>query len=125
MALAGDNADFIPGVHGIGDMNALKLIIEFGSLENLLANLDRVPNGAIRNALIADDGQALLSKELATLRCDLPYCMVPFQTSDLLYQKPEDDGEKFINLLRAIGAFAQGSSTTRIVKRALSLWEKY
>lgn len=125
MALAGDNADFIPGVQGIGDMNALKLIIEFGSLENLLANLDRVPDGAIRNALISDDGQALLSKELATLRCNLPYCMVPFHTSDLLFQKPEDDGEKFINLLRAISAFAEGSSTTSIVRRALSLWEKY
>lgn len=125
MALAGDNADFIPGVQGIGDMNALKLIIKFGSLENLLANLDRVPNGAIRNALISDDGQALLSKELATLRCNLPYCMVPFHTSDLLFQKPEDDGEKFINLLRAISAFAEGSSTTSIVRRALSLWKKY
>nr|ABR16580.1 unknown [Picea sitchensis] len=88
MALAGDNADFIPGVHGIGDMNALKLIIKFGSLENLLANLDRVPDGAIRKALLFDDGQALLSKELATLRCNLPYCMVPFHMSDLLFQKP-------------------------------------
>lgn len=125
MALAGDNADFIPGVHGIGDMNALKLIIKFGSLENLLANLDRVPDGAIRKALMFDDGQALLSKELATLRCNLPYCMVPFHMSDLLFQKPEDDGEKFINLLRAISAFAEGSSTTSIVKRALCLWKKY
>lgn len=125
MALAGDNADFIPGVQGIGDMNALKLIIKFGSLENLLANLDQVPDGAIRNALISDDGQALLSKELATLRCNLPYCMVPFYTSDLLFQKPEDDGEKFINLLRAISAFAEGSSPTSIVRRALSLWKKY
>lgn len=125
MALAGDNADFIPGVHGIGDMNALKLIIKFGSLENLLANLDRVPDGAIRKALLFDDGQALLSKELATLRCNLPYCMVPFHMSDLLFQKPEDDGEKFINLLRAISAFAEGSSTTSIVKRALCLWKKY
>lgn len=125
MALAGDNADFIPGVHGIGDMNALKLIIKFGSLENLLANLDRVPDGAIRKALLFDDGQALLSKELATLRCNLPYCMVPFHMSDLLFEKPEDDGEKFINLLRAISAFAEGSSTTSIVKRALCLWKKY
>lgn len=125
MALAGDNADFIPGVYGIGDMNALKLIIKFGSLENLLANLDRVPDGAIRKALMFDDGQALLSKELATLRCNLPYCMVPFHMSDLLFQKPEDDGEKFINLLRAISAFAEGSSTTSIVKRALCLWKKY
>lgn len=125
MALAGDNADFIPGVYGIGDMNALKLIIKFGSLENLLANLDRVPDGAIRKALLFDDGQALLSKELATLRCNLPYCMVPFHMSDLLFQKPEDDGEKFINLLRAISAFAEGSSTTSIVKRALCLWKKY
>jgi 5'-3' exonuclease len=125
MALAGDNADFIPGVHGIGDMNALKLIIKFGSLENLLANLDRVPDGAIRKALLFDDGQALLSKELATLRCNLPYCMVPFHMSDLLFQKPEDDGDKFINLLRAISAFAEGSSTTSIVKRALCLWKKY
>ncbi|GLJ25388.1 hypothetical protein SUGI_0486060 [Cryptomeria japonica] len=106
-ALAGDASDNIPGVDGIDLTNALQLIIKFGSLENLLQNLDLVAEGAIREALISNNGQALLSKDLATLRCNLPFCMVPFKISDLLFKKPEDQGEKFINLLRAMSAFAE------------------
>ncbi|KAH9310687.1 hypothetical protein KI387_025722, partial [Taxus chinensis] len=89
MALVGDTSDNIPGVDRIGEVNALRLISKFGSLENLLKNLDQVPGGTIREALLSGSGQAVLSKDLATLRWDLPFYMVPFKTSDLLYKKPE------------------------------------
>ncbi|CAL9115196.1 unnamed protein product [Musa textilis] len=53
VALAGDKSDNIPGVEGIGDVNALKLITKFGSLENLLLCVDQVDDERIKKALIA------------------------------------------------------------------------
>ncbi|KAL5722566.1 hypothetical protein ACHQM5_006075 [Ranunculus cassubicifolius] len=124
MSLTGDKADNIPGVEGIGDVHALKLITKFGSLENLLKCVDQVEEDRIRKALISNADLALLSKNLAMLRSDLPFYMVPFTTHDLVLRKPEDDGEKFVSLLRAIGAYAEGFSADRIIRRAQSLWTK-
>ncbi|XP_078441213.1 5'-3' exonuclease family protein isoform X1 [Wolffia australiana] len=124
VALTGDQSDNIPGVHGIGNVNAVKLITRFGTVENLLSCVDQVEEERIRKILVANTDQALLSKNLATLRSDLPSYMVPFSTSDLLFQKPEDDGEKLISLLRAMGAYAEGFSAEPIIGRALSLWKK-
>ncbi|KAF7049846.1 hypothetical protein CFC21_058309 [Triticum aestivum] len=124
VALSGDKADNIPGVEGIGDVNAVKLITKFGSLENLLRSVDEVEDQRIKQALISQSEQALLCKSLAILRCDLPSYMVPFKTPDLVFQKPKDDGAKFINLLRALEAYAEGSSADQIIRRALHLWNK-
>lgn len=124
VALSGDKADNIPGVEGIGDVNAVKLITKFGSLENLLRSVDEVEDQRIKQALISQSEQALLCKSLAILRCDLPSYMVPFKTPDLVFQKPKDDGAKFINLLRALEAYAEGSSADQIIRRALYLWDK-
>ncbi|VAI07996.1 unnamed protein product [Triticum turgidum subsp. durum] len=89
VALSGDKADNIPGVEGIGDVNAVKLITKFGSLENLLRSVDEVEDQRIKQALISQSEQALLCKSLAILRCDLPSYMVPFKTPDLVFQKPK------------------------------------
>eukprot|EP00252_Welwitschia_mirabilis_P024561 TRINITY_DN7330_c0_g1_i1.p1 TRINITY_DN7330_c0_g1~~TRINITY_DN7330_c0_g1_i1.p1 ORF type:complete len:435 (+),score=89.83 TRINITY_DN7330_c0_g1_i1:195-1499(+) len=124
MALAGDTSDNIPGVKGIGPVKALKLITEFGSLERLLQNIDQLPDDALRQALMSQQEEARISKELATLRSDLPYYMVPFKLDDLLFQRPEDGGEKFKRLLDACSAYSKGSSCTRLVQQALALWEK-
>lgn len=124
VALVGDQVDNIPGVGGIGEVHALKLIKKFGSLENLLQNVDQVEEERIKKALIQDADQALLCKNLATLRCDLPSYMVPFKTSDLVFRKPEDGGEKLISLLRAIGAYAEGFSIDPFLRRTLFLWNK-
>ncbi|XP_029123664.2 uncharacterized protein [Elaeis guineensis] len=110
VALAGDKSDNIPGVEGIGDVNALKLITRFGSLENLLQCVDQVEEERVKKALISNADQALLCKNLATLRSDLPSYMVPFETCDFVFQKPQDNGEKLITLLRALGAYAEGFS---------------
>uniref|UniRef100_A0A0E0KAT7 5'-3' exonuclease domain-containing protein n=1 Tax=Oryza punctata TaxID=4537 RepID=A0A0E0KAT7_ORYPU len=124
VALSGDKADNIPGVEGIGDINAVKLITKFGSLENLLKSVDEVEDERIKQALISQSEQAMLCKSLATLRSDLPSYMVPFKTSDLVFQKPKDDGAKFIKLLRALEAYAEGSSADLIIRRASYLWNK-
>ncbi|XP_074589142.1 uncharacterized protein LOC141845033 isoform X2 [Curcuma longa] len=123
-ALAGDKSDNIPGVEGIGEINALKLITKFGSLENLLDCVDEVEDERIKQALIANADLARLCKNLATLRSDLPSYMVPFKTPDLVFRKPQDGGEKFIGLLRAIGAYAEGFSADPIIRRASYLWNK-
>ncbi|CAL4921648.1 unnamed protein product [Urochloa decumbens] len=124
VALSGDKADNIPGVEGIGDVNAVKLITKFGSLENLLKSVDEVEDERIKQALISQSEQALLCKNLATLRSDLPPYMVPFKAGDLVFQKPQDEGTKFIKLLRALEAYAEGSSADPIIRRATYLWNK-
>ncbi|XP_071736286.1 uncharacterized protein [Rutidosis leptorrhynchoides] len=124
MALVGDRADNIPGVDGIGDVHAVQLISRFGTLENLLQHIDEVEEERIKKTLTANKELALLSKELALLRSDLPHYMVPFSISDLVFRKPEDDGEKFTNLLTAIGAYAEGFSLDSVIRRAFYLWKK-
>lgn len=124
MALAGDQVDNIPGVEGIGEVHALKLITKFGSLENLLQCVDQVEEERIKKALILNADQARLYKDLVTLRSDLPPYMVPFETSNLVFRKPQDGGEKLISLLRAIGAYAEGFSADPILRRAFFIWNK-
>lgn len=124
MALVGDKSDNIPGVDGIGDVHAVQLISRFGTLENLLQRIDEVEEERIKKTLIANKELAILSKELALLRSDLPHYMVPFSISDLVFKKPEDNGEKFTNLLTAIGAYAEGFSLDSVIRRAFYLWKK-
>ncbi|CAN6485419.1 unnamed protein product [Victoria cruziana] len=123
VGLAGDKADNIPGVHGVGILSAAKLITKFGSLENLLQHVDELEDERLRKAIRSSAAQALLSKNLATLRSDLPHYIVPFDVKNFEFKKPEDGGEKFMNLLRAINAYADGSSAEYIIKRAQTLWD--
>ncbi|KAL8512150.1 hypothetical protein ACS0TY_018560 [Phlomoides rotata] len=124
MSLVGDKSDNIPGVEGIGNVHAVQLITKFGTLENLLQCVEQVKEERIKKTLIANAEQAILSKNLAMLRSDLPSYMVPFTTADLTFIRPEDDGEKFTSLLRAISAYAEGFSADAIIRRAYYLWKK-
>lgn len=69
--LMGDTSDNYPGVRGIGEKTALKLILEHGSIEGLLANLDAVSK-TIRAKIEADLDMLHLSRDLATIRRDAP-----------------------------------------------------
>jgi DNA polymerase-1 len=71
-ALAGDASDNIPGVPGIGEKTALKLIAEYHSLENLLAHLDDLKQKAVREKLKQYADQARLSRRLTLLESDVP-----------------------------------------------------
>lgn len=71
LALAGDSSDNIPGVPGIGDKTATKLIQEYGSLENLLLHAGEV-KGKMGEKLVAHADQARLCKELATIVTNAP-----------------------------------------------------
>lgn len=70
--LMGDTSDNIPGVPGVGPKTALKLIKEYGSVANVLANTDKVTAKALRAKLEANKESALLSQKLATICTDAP-----------------------------------------------------
>jgi 5'-3' exonuclease len=72
LALAGDTADNVPGVRGIGPKTAAKLINDFGSLDNLLNNIDSVQQQGIRDKLYKDKASARLSRTLVELNCTVP-----------------------------------------------------
>ncbi len=71
MALAGDSIDNVPGVPGIGEKTAIQLIKKFGTMENVLANIDKIKNPRLYQALKEFSEQARLSKELVTLNTNL------------------------------------------------------
>lgn len=71
-ALMGDSSDNIPGVPGIGEKTAIKLIKEYKSLENLLENLDIVKPQGVKTKLINNIDSAKMSKYLATIIIDVP-----------------------------------------------------
>ncbi len=72
MGLAGDSSDNIPGVPGIGPKTAQRLIKEFGSVENLLSALEKVSREKERQKLEAYSEQAMMSRQLVKIKCDLP-----------------------------------------------------
>jgi DNA polymerase I len=90
LALWGDTIDNIPGVPGIGQKTASKLITQYGSVENLLAHTHEL-TPKLKIALETHREQALLSKRLATLICDAP-CSVDFE--QLKMRDPDADALK-------------------------------
>lgn len=70
-ALAGDPSDNIPGVKGIGEKTALKLLQEYDSLEGIYANLENI-KGAVKDKLITGQKDALFSKNLCTIYREVP-----------------------------------------------------
>lgn len=72
LALAGDASDNIPGVFGIGEVTARKLLDEFESLEGIYKDLSRVKAEKLREKLSQGKSSAFMSKELATLHADVP-----------------------------------------------------
>lgn len=72
LGLKGDPSDNIPGVPSVGEKTAAKLLKEFGSLEEVLANISEIKGEKLKNALKEFEDQARLSKELATLDYQVP-----------------------------------------------------
>ncbi len=97
-ALVGDSSDNIPGVPGIGEKGAAKLIGEWGTLENLIAHAPDVKAKRAREALHEYADQARLSKELATLRDDVP---LKIDVAALPPLAPDDDA--LVALYRRLG----------------------
>lgn len=71
-SLMGDSSDNIPGVKGVGKVTATKLVKEFGSLENIYTNIDKVEPFRIRNLLLQDKEMAFQSFKLAKIDREVP-----------------------------------------------------
>src|SRR5258705_7307771 len=83
LALMGDTIDNIKGVPGIGEKGARELIVQYGSLDNLIAHAAEVKNKRYREGLLANIDNARQSRELARIRTDVP---VEFDAEALRYR---------------------------------------
>ena len=72
LGLMGDKVDNIPGVPGIGEKTASALIQEYGSIENLYKNIEKITKPRLKENLVKYKDDALLSKELATIHTEMP-----------------------------------------------------
>lgn len=97
LGMMGDAADNIPGLPGVGEVTAKKLLKEFGSMENLLANTHLL-KGALKDKIEANKDKGILSKKLATILLDCPVTFNPIdyeltppdiQKTDELFQELE------------------------------------
>lgn len=87
LGLQGDASDNIPGIPGIGEKTAQKLIAEFDSVENLIANAEQL-KGKLKENVIQYGPQGILSKELATIHCNMP---IEFEEDLFLVKEPLKD----------------------------------
>jgi DNA polymerase-1 len=87
LGMMGDAADNIPGLPGVGEVTAKKLLKEFGSMENLLANTDKL-KGVMKEKIEANKEKGLLSKTLARIILD---CPVTFNETDYELSTPDVD----------------------------------
>lgn len=87
LGLMGDAVDNIPGVPGVGAKTASKLLLEFGSMDGIYENIDKV-KGKLAENLITFKDQAYLSKSLATIITDVP---VEFNEESLLREEPNKE----------------------------------
>ena len=127
MGLMGDAADNIPGVKGIGEKTAMKLIAQFGTIEEVLTRVEEVTPPRIKALLIEQAEQARLSRRLATIQVDSPvefdaaaFQITPphaEQISDLLREL------EFTSLLKSIQA-ANGPPKTQAVETEIVESEK-
>ena len=86
LALCGDTSDNIPGVLGIGDKTARELVSSFGTIDEIYASLENIKKEAVKTKLREGREHALMSKELATIRLDVP---LDVTDEDLQIKEPD------------------------------------
>jgi DNA polymerase I len=96
--LMGDSSDNIPGVPGVGEKTALKLLKQFGTLEKVLDSIDEISGAKLKEKLQDNKDQALMSKELATIECEAP---ITISTNDVTYE--QFDPTKVIDMFKDLG----------------------
>lgn len=84
--LMGDKSDNIPGVAGVGEKTAKKLLADYGTVENLYAHLEDLKGKKLYDKLLAGKEDALLSKELATIKRNVP---IDFEKLDFSFDAPD------------------------------------
>lgn len=123
-ALVGDVADNVPGVRGIGEVTARKLISQFGTLENLIEQRNIVTQTRARNSLLEDKGQVFLSKYLLLLKLNIPDFAMGCSLQNLTSQGPQDGGRSFSGLIDAFGAIVGPEVASDLLERMFEYWRK-
>ncbi|HMM05725.1 MAG TPA: DNA polymerase I [Clostridiales bacterium] len=120
--LMGDASDNIPGVMGVGEKTALKLITAYDSVENLYAHIDELPQNKMKEKLVNDKDMAFLSKDLATVITDVP---LNFSWDELIPQDKKIDELKtlyrdleFRSLLRELNDLKEQGASAKAKQSA-------
>ncbi|HNL11238.1 MAG TPA: DNA polymerase I, partial [Turneriella sp.] len=111
MALVGDTSDNVPGVKGVGEKTAAKLIGEYKSLDKIYKNLEKIKPDGLRAKLEASRDNAFTSQKLVTLRKDIPLAVKP---ADMVLQLNAEGG----NIFRKRGFTTVASEWEKLLKKA-------
>ncbi|MDO4870394.1 MAG: DNA polymerase I [Bacillota bacterium] len=95
--LAGDSSDNIPGIPGVGDKTATKLIQEYGSVEEIIANADSIKPAGLQKKVAENAQSAMMSKRLATININ-----VPIDTDISRFAIGEPDYDKLIEIYKRL-----------------------
>jgi DNA polymerase-1 len=109
LALWGDPSDNVPGVPGIGEKTARSLIEEYGSLDNLLAKLDKLPNPRLKERLSGNLDKLEMSRKLVVIERGLD---VPFDPAE--FEAGEPDAEAAARLFRELEFNALSAEFTKM-----------
>jgi DNA polymerase-1 len=105
--LRGDPGDNIPGVFGVGEVTATKLLQKYGSLEEIYRNIEKIEPESLKKKLLESYEQALMSKRLAQIVLDVPFQinLEECKYSDLNKIKVKETLEKynFKSLIKRLG----------------------
>lgn len=112
-ALMGDSADNIPGVKGVGEKTALKLLTEYKTVDNVYEHIDEI-KGKLREKLETDRDKAFLSKFLATIKVD---AQIPLEVAELVLQEPKEQLHDFF-VKYEMKSFAKEGMNKEEVKRS-------
>ncbi|MDA1363437.1 MAG: DNA polymerase I [Candidatus Marinimicrobia bacterium] len=108
LGLMGDSSDNVPGVQGVGPKTAMKLIQKHGSIEKIYENIDSIKNEKMKDKLLSDKDNALLSKQLVTILTDvnIDSSVDDFVIKEMNTSKLEDIFKEleFSGMLKKIGS---------------------
>ena len=97
MGLMGDTSDNIPGVKGIGEKTAVKLITQFGTIDELLRRVEEVTPAKTKTLLLEQGDRARMSRQLATIQLDCPIEFIPSH-----FQAKAPQTSTIVSLLREL-----------------------
>lgn len=130
LALIGDSSDDIPGVAGIGPKGAVPLIQKYGTIENIYNHIDEIEKAGIKKKLESSKENAFLSKDLATIHCEVP---INFDFEHAKFSDPDFEKVKeilfeleFKTIYAKLIKFYQANSSEKIndVKESKEVKEK-
>ena len=109
--LRGDASDNLPGIKGVGEKTAVKLIQEYGSFDNIIAHASEI-KGKLGEAIIADQETGRLSRDLAIIKTDVP---LPFTVKETIYQ-----GYDFTS----VSEYCQKYELKQFMSKIVQKWKK-